>query len=123
MIFNWYDFIHFTDQLIAMKDDRECCIRTCVSRAYYGVFCIARDKKGYRNYYPETTDDPPVHKKVIGAYKDSNDPEEKRIGRKLDGLKFMRIDADYKDNIIHHPSYAKKAVLEAKGIMQILQKL
>lgn len=113
MSFDWKDFITFADQL--STDNRECRIRSCVSRAYFGAFCILRNIKGYKNY--EGSD---VHKIIIDTYRKSNIKNERRIGGLLDGLRWMRNEADYKEDIVHNQSKAKKAVMDAQNIIRRL---
>jgi hypothetical protein len=58
MNFNWIRYIYLATELLKGSD--ESYYRSAISRAYYGVFCIARDRKGYSNY--KRSD---VHSKVI----------------------------------------------------------
>ncbi|HPB34258.1 MAG TPA: DNA-binding protein, partial [Caldisericia bacterium] len=87
MSFNWEKFVVLAEKLHTQKSEE--CYRTAISRAYYGVFCILRDLKGYDKY---TKGD--VHSKIIEVYKKSNDSREKWIGKILDDLRNMRNTAD-----------------------------
>jgi len=110
MSFNWQNFILLAEKL--MQNHDEASLRTCISRSYYGVFCIARNKKGFKNYkYPD------IHRKVIEEYMNSNKKEERQIGKILDDLRWWRNKADYdEDERIEH-ELAKRVLLKAKNIL------
>lgn len=63
MSFDWKSYIHLAEELV--KRQEESCLRSSISRAYYGVFRIARNKKGYEMYKKSD-----IHSKVINAYKE-----------------------------------------------------
>lgn len=113
MSFDWTDFIRLADALIKSKD--EASLRSGISRAYYGVFCIARNRKGFKNYKK-----PDVHRKVIDKYQNSNSNKERYIGRVLDGLRRERNDADYDEDKMISPSLAQRNLLKAKKILDKL---
>jgi uncharacterized protein (UPF0332 family) len=110
MSFNWTDYVNLADEL--SKDNRECCSRSSVSRAYYGVFCIARNKKGFSGYRESD-----LHKKVIEAYKSSGDRKERAIGQALDSLRKERNDADYEKGKSISMAHAGRAVSSARNIL------
>jgi len=47
MSFNWRDYVDLAQDLLNRAE--EACQRSSISRAYYGVFCLARNRKGYKN--------------------------------------------------------------------------
>ena len=90
-------------------------MRSGISRAYYGVFCIARDKKELKNYRGPNT-----HWHVINQYQNSNNPKEKRIGKNLDNLRKRRNDADYDEDIAIDSQSAQRVLLKANNILKAL---
>lgn len=116
MSFDWRDYVELAEDLL--NETEESCYRTSVSRAYYGVFCTARNKKGYQNYQAKWGEN--IHRIVIDVYKNSPDRSEKNIGRILDSLRRSRNDADYNENKLINKDYAKRAVGSAKIILTSL---
>jgi uncharacterized protein (UPF0332 family) len=58
--------------------------RTCISRAYYAAFLVARDNAGIAGAQD-------VHKRTIQHYK----TKKSIIGSRLDNLRTLRTDSDY----------------------------
>ena len=48
MSFNWKEYVDLSEEL--MSREEESCLRSSISRAYYGVFCLVRNNKGFKNY-------------------------------------------------------------------------
>jgi len=114
MSFKWEDFILLAERLI--QNDDEASLRTCISRAYYGIFCIARNKKGFKDYKYAN-----VQKIVIEKYKNSDKKEEKIIGKILDNLRKERNKADYyEDERIDH-ELANRMLSKAKEVLKKLK--
>ncbi len=89
MAFEWSHYIDLAEELnSATATDAK--MRTAISRAYYGVFCICRRKKDMHLVYYEH-----IHKEVVKRYKESENSCEYTIGNILDGLRKKRIEADY----------------------------
>ncbi len=110
MSFNWRDYVSLAEELSNRTE--ESYLRSSISRAYYGVFCIARDRKGYKKY-PSSD----VHWKVINEYKNSGDKTEQDIGRVLDKLRKSRNDADYDESRLISRDLAERMVISAKQIL------
>ena len=91
MSFDWIDFVKLAKKLI--EDREEASLRSGISRAYYGVFCIARNRKGLKNYKKGD-----VHRVVIESFKNSNDFNEQYVGWVLDELRRNRNHADYEED-------------------------
>jgi uncharacterized protein (UPF0332 family) len=71
-------------------------LRCSISRAYYSVFCIARNFKGLKHYWGPA--DEPFHIAVLDKYRTSggrNKKIDKRIWQLLDYLRKLRVSADY----------------------------
>jgi uncharacterized protein (UPF0332 family) len=113
MNFNWIRYIYLATELLKGSD--ESYYRSAISRAYYGVFCIARDRKGYSNY--KRSD---VHSKVITEYVKSNDEDERSVGFLLVELRNSRNQADYNSNKVIRKNEAERMVKAAKFILEIL---
>ena len=113
MSFEWKDYVDLAEDLLNRAE--ESCFRSSVSRAYYGVFCISRNKKNFRNYTPKPGEN--IHWVVINAYKNSTDRNEQNIGRILDKLRRSRNDADYDESRLIERRLAQRMVISAKQIL------
>ncbi|PMQ01055.1 MAG: hypothetical protein CBR30_07750 [Dictyoglomus sp. NZ13-RE01] len=113
MSFDWKEYIRVAKELI--NKGGEAYLRSGISRAYYGVFCIARNRTEYRSY---TSSD--VHKKVIDYYMRSQNSDEKRIGRTLDTIRRYRNDADYNSDKEIKYEDAQRVLIKAKEILDKL---
>ncbi|MEW6409979.1 MAG: hypothetical protein AB1488_07690 [Nitrospirota bacterium] len=116
MSFNWKDYVYFAEELLSREE--ESCLRSSISRGYYGVFCITRNKKDYQNYKPKSGEN--IHWVVINAYKNSSDRNEQNIGRILDKLRKSRNDADYDESRPIDRNLAERMVVSAKQILTLM---
>ena len=95
MPFDWNVYLSLACRLANdndyLKNYEQAVLRTAISRAYYSVFCQAKEKKNI------TVKDK-VHKYVIDAYKNSTNKNEQLIGKELEALRRNRVDADYYKN-------------------------
>jgi uncharacterized protein (UPF0332 family) len=82
---NPLEFYNLAVYLVQNSKERPAAMRTCISRAYYSAFLIARDKAGI------TSNSGSVHKTVIDYYL----PRNKVIHNRLKNLSQRRGDADY----------------------------
>ena len=114
MRFHWIEFLRLAKELIRRSD--EASLRSGISRAYYGVFCIARNRMGLKSYKK-----PDVHRTVISHYQSSSNLHEKYVGRILDELRReQRNDADYdQDKVINH-GLAQRIILKAENALKRL---
>ena len=116
MSFDWEDYIRLSEKLIKKTGAlEEASLRSSISRGYYGVFCIARNKKNYQHYKARN-----VHQEVINKYKNSGDKRERKIGKGLDELRKARNDADYNENKLINRSLAERALIMAKQIRELV---
>jgi len=115
MSFDWIDYVKLAESLI--NQDNEADLRSGISRAYYGAFCIARDltKSKYKNCKGQG-----VHQKVSQYYKSSGNAVERFIGITLDQLRKNRNDADYDGDKTIDSKSSKRALLKSKGILKNL---
>jgi len=109
MSFDWRNYVYLAEDLLNRPE--ESCLRSAISRAYYGVFCIARNTKGYKKFAG-----PNIHWRVINEYKNSSDRNERNIGRILDNLRRSRNDADYNEDKSINRELAERAVLLARHV-------
>ncbi len=116
MSFNWKDYVSLAEDLV--DSAQESTLRSCVSRAYYGVFCIARDGKSYKSYKPKPGEN--LHRKIIDEYKNSSDVKEQQTGLTLDNLRKSRNYADYDADKQINGRIAQRAVNRAKQILENL---
>jgi uncharacterized protein (UPF0332 family) len=113
MSFDWIKYVYVAEELLEKTD--ESYFRSAISRAYYGIFCIARNNKGYRRYYGSD-----VHRKVINDYKDSIYENEQEIGKILDKIRKIRNYADYDEFRLIDKDIAKRVVELAKYVLTIM---
>jgi uncharacterized protein (UPF0332 family) len=116
MSFDWKDYVYLAEELLSRS--KESCLRSSISRAYYGVFCISRDKAGLKSYRPRPKIDPGVHAKVISTYKTSMDKDKKLIGLTLDELRRLRNKADYNGDMTINKNYADRAIKMAYEVLK-----
>jgi uncharacterized protein (UPF0332 family) len=114
MNFDWLGYVRLAERLSNESDESS--LRSAVSRAYYGVFCIARNKKGYQKYQKSD-----VHQKVIDEYLNSEDEDERSIGWLLIKLRKQRNYVDYNDYRHFDKAIAKKMIGLAKDILTLMK--
>lgn len=114
MSFDWKDYVSLSEELARRKE--ESCLRSSISRGYYGVFCIARNKMGYKSY--EKAD---VHSKVMQALKKARAGDWRKIGWNLDELRRARNDADYDEEKQVKKGLAERMLILAKGVLEKLE--
>ena len=94
MGYNWEKYLELAKYLIdnSNKCDEEACLRTSLSRCYYGVRGVLCKHLRTLNAFPRENNI------FIGYFKSSPDREIFQIGNKLYLLWYSRVNADYKDN-------------------------
>jgi len=110
--FNWLQFITLAESLSNQKTEE--CYRSAISRIYFGVFCLLRNKKGYKQYKKSD-----VHRVVISAYKNSSDKFEKIVGKLLDELRLERNDADYDDDKSITEDLVERCLSKSRAILRL----
>jgi len=122
MMFQWDSFVHLAEKLISWEADdvREAIFRTAISRCYYGVFCLARNRLIARNIKIPKED---THKFVIEQFKKSNNRMERAIGKNLNRLRYERNRADYDDKTDVDAKDAKLSLELAKRSLEGLRRL
>ena len=113
MSFNWKDYVDLAEELLKRED--EASHRSAVSRAYYGVFCIARNRLSMT--YDKSRS---VHWQVIKRLRESNNPKHKKLAKILSDLKRARERADYEEDSFKRED-AKIMVLLSKKALSLLK--
>lgn len=117
MSFDWKDYVSLSEEL-AIREEKSC-LRSSISRAYYGAWCIARNKKGYKNY--KSKDKENIHWVVINAYKNAKKKTLRKVGWNLDELRTARNDADYDEEKQVKKELAERMLILAKGVLEKLE--
>lgn len=123
MSFDWRLYLQLANELITLQRTQilqEAYSRSAISRAYYAVFCIARNHLKNRGITIPQRD---THKFVRETYKQSRDRREKQIGSNLGRLWQHRKDADYEDGANIDKSRAELAYEMAQRILGSLQNI
>ena len=89
MAFRWEEYFELAKK-INETFKGEAARRTVISRAYYSMFCLARDCISLKNWEYD------VHRTVIERLKNKGDNRFRKAGRNLDELRKLRIISDYK---------------------------
>lgn len=120
MSFDWHLYIQQAAVLLVRYDEktslREASLRTSISRAYYGAFCLARNHLAATGVRIPKTD---VHTFVRNAHRRSGN---KVIATQLRRLRRRRNDADYRDTMTVRPGHAMKAYGQAMNVVRELEK-
>ena len=117
--FNWTLYLELAKELIYDSEQtllKEASLRTGISRAYYGVFCVARN-------YLESVPKKEVHKFVIEYYESSSNRTMNQIGADLDRLRKARNGADYENNFQVNEFKAKVKYQLSQKILKNLKKI
>lgn len=125
---DWYAYLDLAKELAEPEEDldhhdREARQRSAVSRAYYAIFCTARDM-----FDPEHKYRPPQegssHAKLWRQLK--NDPyrdEYRYIGVHASRLGESRRQADYDCHITNLPYFVEDAIANAEELKEALEAL
>jgi uncharacterized protein (UPF0332 family) len=116
MSFDWREYIKLSEELLD-GSNTEAKIRTSISRAYYGAFCLCRIHVG------ETMIRNDIHKRVQDKLKESDEPLDITIGNTLGTLFLARKDADYESHVRFTSQEAKKHLGQAKTITKLLAEI
>jgi uncharacterized protein (UPF0332 family) len=127
MSFDLKEYLVLAEEIIklkqACKGEDNAYLRCSLSRAYYSVFCIARNMKGewLRNYKPtEEEGYKSIHTKVLETYRDSEQQFDNDIYEHLRWLKTWRENADYRERTLITRKWAEDGIIRAKECLEIL---
>jgi uncharacterized protein (UPF0332 family) len=116
LVFDPLDFLKLAEELSSETD--EASWRTSISRAYYSMFLLAREEVKKRVSNNLDLKRAGSHQVIINTLKEL---QFYNIADKLNGLRLMRVNADYCLDInINHDS-VNKALQLAKDIYELIQ--
>jgi uncharacterized protein (UPF0332 family) len=98
MSFDWHDYWDFANECHANANtmvSQDAALRAAISRAYYSVFCRARNVARRRGKV--FSQNGKVHKEVMDYFKKSANLDEQKVGYELARLRSQRNSADYDD--------------------------
>ena len=127
MKFDWSEYFNLAQELAGTSEEAK--LRSAVSRAYYSVFCLAR------NYWRDIQQDPRLsrnktydindHQYVAKEFIHNRSKSQRMtdIGRDLTRLIKMRNKADYEDTFYNLEREARTALMLAQNIISGLNEL
>jgi uncharacterized protein (UPF0332 family) len=119
-VFDWYDYLDVAQEWVAHDD--EAYQRSAVSRAYYAMYCNARNRLSLTGEF-----DPPRcgsdHTHVWNTFGRGPEDERVRIGELGHRLREARRQADYENEIPNLPSVVGGAMRIADDLRTELQRL
>jgi uncharacterized protein (UPF0332 family) len=121
--FDWANYLKLAEEILKLDPNHDTAyVRSSLSRAYYSVFCIARNMRRFDSYEPpeDAEERKSIHKIVLDAYKDSPNDFDHDIFEHLDWLKKWRNQADYREYRFIRRKLAEDAIERAKECMEIL---
>lgn len=127
MKFDWSEYFNLAQELAGTSEEAK--LRSAISRAYYSVFCLARnywrdiqqDPRLSRNKTYDINDHQYVAKEFI--HNQSKSQRMTDIGRDLTRLRKMRNKADYEDTFYNLEREARTALMLAQNIISGLNEL
>lgn len=95
--------------------------RTSIGRSYYGVFKVLVGKLSTKGVgFHESQDD---HRLLAKYFKSSGNSSGYKIGQKLENLRKLRNDSDYKMSIVISAENSRLAYLLAKQMLDTFDQL
>ncbi|PSB38064.1 DNA-binding protein [filamentous cyanobacterium Phorm 46] len=127
MKFDWSEYFNLAQELAGTSEEAK--LRSALSRAYYSVFCLARnylrdiqqDPRLSRNKTYDINDHQYVAEEFI--HNQSKSQTMTDIGRDLTRLRKMRNKADYEDTFYNLQREARTALMLAQNIISALNEL
>lgn len=119
---DWFLYYDLAQQWV--ENDGDALKRSAVSRAYYAMFCTARNelRDNMDNYNPPECGS--EHKYVWESYKGDRHPRGTRqIGVLGNRLRRYRNRADYWDVIVDLPDLVENAMYDARELKEYLEDL
>src|SRR4051812_26723610 len=101
MSFDWTEYLHLAQEMAgqaATPSTEEAQLRSAISRAYYALFCKARNhlRDVEQHRIPS---DSLAHHYVQAQFRNSRNKTRREIGRNLNRLRALRNQADYDDAV------------------------
>ena len=98
--------------------DREACLRSAISRAYYGAFGLARGRAAQNGLQLRRSSQD--HQAVIRHFRQATNKQYQQIGLELSRLRRARNRADYDEQFDDLANHAQLALRRAQEIHQLL---
>lgn len=132
MRFDWSEYFNLAQELAVISSEatnNEARLRSAVSRAYYSVFCLARnylrdvekDPRLSRNKTPDINEHQYVAEEFI--FHKSQAKKMRKIGENLSRLREFRNKADYADTIFNLHREVQTSLNLAQNIISALTEL
>ena len=127
MKFDWSEYFNLAKELAGTTEEAK--LRSAVSRAYYSVFCLARnylrDIQQYPRLWQNKNYDINAHQYVAEKfiYNQSKSQTMIEIGKDLSRLRKMRNKADYEDTMFNLKREARTALMLAQNVILALSNL
>lgn len=119
--FNWAEYLTLAEELAGRHGD-EAAQRAAVSRAYYTVYCRARNALEDRQLFDREQITKTPHQDVWDTFEEDYRTEWILIGQLGSNLKQDRVKADYNDRLPNLENLTKGAMRQAKKLRRVLQK-
>ncbi len=123
MSFEWSDFLPLAEELTAvdLNANREACLRTAISRAYYAVFGIARQHA--RTLRLVTRQSAAEHGEIATFYTKRYGETGEKIAIALGRLRNRRNAADYDDDFADVEDICLLSIEDARDLLRLLATL
>ena len=125
MSFDWREYLVLAEALLQARTrlaQEEACCRAAVSRAYYAVYGVARNRARDQDglQLPATGD---AHQRVITHSRQGPSALHRTVGNTLRRRRRVRNRADYDDQLEQPVALAEFAVRRARQVVTQLQAL
>jgi uncharacterized protein (UPF0332 family) len=123
MSFDWSDFLPLAEDLTAADRDanREACLRTAISRAYYAAFGVARHRA--RAARLATRQSAAEHGEIAAFYTKQYGKTGEEIAIALGRLRNRRNAADYDDDFAYVEDICLLSIEDARDLLRLLDTL
>lgn len=120
--FDWAKYLTLAEELAKRHGD-EAAQRAAISRAYYAIFCYARNKLEFWELHDRKKITKTPHKDVWEIFEEDYRTDWIRIGALGHSLKGNRVTADYEDEIRDLERLTQGAIRQAKKLDSALRSL
>jgi len=123
MSFAWDDLLPLSEALTSLDGDinREACLRTAISRAYYAAFGMAR--RGARTLRLATRQSAAEHGEIAAFYATRYGKIGEEIAIALGRLRNRRNAADYDDDFADVEDICLLSIEDARDLLRLLATL
>ena len=123
MSFNWNEYYELAILLATDKEmsgDNQARFRSAISRCYYAVHNLARDRLIEIDHVRSISSTGEAHRQVIDEYEKHYIEDLQVIGKMLDRLRISRGRADYSDVVKNLRRVTDDALVKTKRIIDLL---